>query len=60
MERGEIMPDEIVLKYLDGGNELPEVDGVGILDLLADKDRTSSQAVLAKARRIVQSYRSGR
>jgi len=60
LERGEIMPDEIVLKYLDGENELPEVDGVGILDLLADKSGTSSQAVLSKARRIVQSYRSGR
>ncbi|QGY40242.1 hypothetical protein GM415_08915 [Pseudodesulfovibrio cashew] len=54
------MPDEIMLKYLDGENKLPEVDGVELLDLLADKSGTSSQAVLSKARRIVQSYRSGR
>jgi hypothetical protein len=54
------MPDGIVLKYLDGENELPEVDGVELSDLLSDKGGTSSQAVLSKARRIVQSYRSGR
>lgn len=54
------MPDEIMLKYLDGENELPEVDGVEILDLLADKGGTSFQAVLAKARKIVQGYRPGR
>ena len=54
------MPDEIVLKYLDGENELPEVDGVEISDLLADNNGTSSQAVLSKARKIIQSYRSGR
>ncbi|XXJ20808.1 hypothetical protein ACR42D_14960 [Desulfovibrio caledoniensis] len=54
------MPDEIVLKYLDGENELPEVDGVEISDLLADKGETSSQAVLVKARKIVQGYRPGR
>ena len=54
------MSDEIMLKYLDGENELPEVDGVEVLGLLADDNGTSSQAVLSKARRIVQSYRSGR
>lgn len=54
------MPNEIVLKYLDGENELPEVDGVEILDLLADKNDTSSQAVLPKARKIVQGYRPSR
>lgn len=54
------MPDKIMLKYLDGENELPEVDGVGILDLLADKDGTPSQAVLPKARKIIQGYRPSR
>ncbi|MCJ2163552.1 MULTISPECIES: hypothetical protein [unclassified Pseudodesulfovibrio] len=60
------MSDEIMLKYLDGENELPElpelpeVDGVEVLGLLADDNGTSSKAVLPKARKIVQSYRSGR
>ena len=60
MELGEIIPDEIMLKYLDGENELSEVDGVEGLGLLADDNGTSSKAVLSKARRIVQSYRSCR
>ena len=54
------MPDEIVLKYLDGENELPVVDGVELWDLLADKGGTSSLAVLSKARKIVQGYRPSR
>jgi len=54
------MPDEIMLKYLDGENELPEVDDDEFLNLLADKKGTFSQTVLSKARKIVQSYRSGR
>jgi len=52
------MPDEIMLKYLDGEYELPEVDEDELLNLLTDKSGTSSQAVLSKARKIVQGYRS--
>lgn len=54
------MPDKTMLKYLDGENELPEVDGVELSDLLSDKGGTSSQAVLSKARKVVQGYRTSR
>ncbi|BCS88177.1 hypothetical protein [Pseudodesulfovibrio sediminis] len=54
------MPNEIMLKYLDGENGLPEVDDVEFFDLLADKSGKSSQTVLTKARKIIQSYRTGR
>lgn len=53
------MPDEIVLKYIDGENELPEMDDVELFDLLADKQGKSPKNVLSKVRRIIQSYRSG-
>ena len=60
LAKGGNMPNEIMLKYLDGENGLPEVDDVELFDLLTDKQGKSSQDVLNKARKIIQSYRSGR